>query len=337
MQAIQKDEVIIRKAIVHILDCENGFMNLSNTLIDLGEDLNDFLRAHIFRLIDSDDMKKCHFHEDLSLVYSMLQKLDEKDDESFIQTTRALAEQMFDIMSESLEIPSADLICVSYQVQSQVHLALLKMNYKDSYVHFQENDSNDIIKQRIMPSVGARLTEAILINLETMELRLVEKSYEIREEKVNYLSERFLMCYTELAAKKKFSILTRTINDINNKYNGADIKTKLETKSKLQKAFEEEGEFNINEIGQELFGNHVEQKEVFDEKMERYDLMYDRFSVTKDNTVKKLTRQVIVTDTGIEISIPMEEYNSKDNIVITQDVDGTSTITIKNIEAVTIK
>ncbi|MDO4170778.1 MAG: nucleoid-associated protein [Lachnospiraceae bacterium] len=337
MKRIERDEIIIRKAIVHILDCESGFMKTSNALLDLGPELNEFLRGHIFRLMDSDDTKQCHFYEESSPVYSMLEQLNEKEEEQFIEVSKVLAENLFDIMCESIEIPPADFICVSFQVESQVHLALLKMNYKDSYAHFQSDKLNYIVKNRVIPSNGARLTEAVLINLETMDIRLVEKRYEIKDEKINYLSERFLMCHTDLAPKRKFNILTRVINDINNKYDSADVQTKLETKSRLQKEFEEAQEFNISKIGDRLFGNSPEKKEAFDNKMERYDMQYDNFSVVKKSTVKKLEKQVIVTDTGIEISIPMEEYNTKENVVITREADGTSTITIRNIEGVSVK
>lgn len=338
MHRIERDEVIIRKAIVHILDCDSGFMKTSESLLNLGPDLNEFLRGHIFRLIDSDDTKTCRFSEDLSPVCSMLEQLDEKDDEQFIEVSKMLAENLFDIMCESIEIPPADFIVASFQVESQVHLALLKMNYKDSYIHKQVDDSqNSIVKQHIMPSTGARLTEAVLINLETMEIRLVEKRYEIKDEKISYLSERFLMCYTDLAPKKKFQILTRVINDISNKYDSADVEKKLETKSRLQQEFEENQEFNVNDIGQKIFGDDPAKKEAFDEKMERFDMQYDNFSVVKESTVKKLEKQVLVTESGIEISIPMEEYNQKDNVVITREIDGTTTITIKNIEGVVVK
>jgi len=312
-------------------------MKTSNALLDLGPDLSEFLRGHIFRLVDSDDTKLCHFYEDDSPVYSMLEELNEKDDEQFIEVTKILAERLFDIMCESMEIPPADFICVSFQVESQVHLALLKMNYKDSYIHTQLDESNDIVKQHIMPQSGARLTEAVIINLETMEIRLVEKRYEIKDEKTNYLSERFLMCHTELASKRKFNILTRVINDINNRYGSGDIETKLETKKQLQQEFEDNQEFHVSEIGDKIFGDDPEKKEAFDDRMERYDMQYDNFSVVKESTVKKLEKQVIITDTGIEISIPMEEYKTKENVIITKEPDGTASITIRNIETVTVK
>ena len=39
------------------------------------------------------------------------------------------------------------------------------------------------------------------------------------------------------------------------------------------------------------------------EKIERYDMQYDTFTVAKENTVKKLEYQMLETDTGIEIKI----------------------------------
>ena len=66
-------------------------------------------------------------------------------------------------------------------------------------------------------------------------------------------------------------------------------------------------------------------------------MQYDTFTVAKENTVKKLEYQMLETDTGIEIKIPMEEYNTKDNVEIIEEPGGGSTIIIKNIENVKIK
>ena len=66
-------------------------------------------------------------------------------------------------------------------------------------------------------------------------------------------------------------------------------------------------------------------------------MQYDTFTVAKENTVKRLEYQMLETDTGIEIKIPMEEYNMKDNVEIIEEPGGGSTIIIKNIENVKIK
>ena len=57
MNKIQSDDIIIRKAILHILDSESGYLKMSNNLLDLGYELNDFFRNRIFQIISGDDAK----------------------------------------------------------------------------------------------------------------------------------------------------------------------------------------------------------------------------------------------------------------------------------------
>ena len=56
-----------------------------------------------------------------------------------------------------------------------------------------------------------------------------------------------------------------------------------------------------------------------------------------ETTVKKFAKQHLTTDTGIEIKIPMEQYNSTDNIEFMTNEDGTISVLIKNIGHITSK
>lgn len=335
---LQRDDVIIRKGIIHILDSHSGYLGLSNELLDMGPDLMEFIRGHIFKILESDDTKKCQFEGSLSPVLSLLESMDEKRDDSFVEASRVLAETLFDIMCDSVTIPAADLIVVSFQLYSVIHLAFLKMNYKETYIHKEEeNEINDIIKQRVMPMDGAKLTEAVIVDLLEYNVQLVEKKYEmLTGDKINYISERFLQCHADLAPKKKFQILNKVITDINNRYENEPLRNRLDARSKLREEFAEKNEFRVNEIGDRIFGGSAEKKREFDDRIEKYDLQYDTFTVAKENTIKKLEYQVLETDTGIEIKIPMEEYITKDNVEILEEPGGGSTIIIKNIDQVKV-
>ena len=218
-------------------------------------------------------------------------------------------------------------------------------SYKDINEDATENEDIDnavinteIIKTHsLLPSATSRIPEAVIINLSDYHIKLLEKRYEINGEKAYYLSENFLVCRTTIPPKKKLNILTRVINNISNKYDGADLKTKMDTKSALQKEYVDRKSFDIEEIGNKLFGKNPEKKSEFDEKMEQYDLQYDNFTVTNESTVKKLEKQVMVTDSGIEISIPMETYNKLANFEVQTDVTGKSTIIIRNIDNLVLK
>lgn len=373
---IAKDDIVIRKAILHILDTNRGECILSNTLLDPGPDLHDFIRNHIYKIVSSDDTKNCEFDPESSPVYSILETWDEADDASFIETSQAIANKLYIAMGEGLDIPAADLLFVTFQAEGIIYLALLKMNYKESYTHEvtvntpyelhqtvlnteeisdpANIDSEDtitedinadtpvintgIVKSRaLLPSATSRIPEAVVINLSDYHIKLLEKRYEINGEKAYYLSENFLVCHTSIPPKKKLNILTRVINNISNKYDGADLKTKMDTKSALQKEYVDRKSFDVEEIGNKLFGKSPEKKSEFDEKMEQYDLQYDNFTVTNESTVKKLEKQVMVTDSGIEISIPMETYNKLANFEVQTDVTGKSTIIIRNIDNLVLK
>lgn len=303
---IAKDDIVIRKAILHILDTNRGECILSNTLLDPGPDLHDFIRNHIYKIVSSDDTKNCEFDPEYSPIYSILETWDESDETSFIETSQAIANKLYIAMGEGLDIPAADLLFVTFQAEGIIYLALLKMNYKESYTHeVTETPDNpvintDIIKTHsLLPSATSRIPEAVVINLSDYHIKLLEKKYEINGEKAYYLSENFLVCRTSIPPKKKLNILTRVINNISNKYDGADLKTKMDTKSALQKEYVDNKSFDIEEIGNKLFGKSPEKKSEFDEKMEQYDLQYDNFTVTNESTVKKLEKQVMVTDSGI--------------------------------------
>ncbi len=363
---IGKDDIIIRKTILHVLDTVHGECILSNTILDPGPDLHEFIRSHIYKIFTSDDTKRCTFSEEYSPIYPLLKEWDEKDEESFITTSQTIAQKLYYAMHEGMDIPPADLLFVTFQAEGVIYLALLKMNYKESYTHqvsvydrspegiseaslpeMEEEKPEEekttmihasIVKSKaLLPAASTRIPEAAIINLTDFSIKLLEKRYEVSGEKVNYLSENFLVCYTTLPPKKKLNLLTRVVNNITNKYDDGDMKAKMDVKSVLQKQYVDNKEFNIEEIGQKLFGKSPERKAEFDEKMESYDLQYDSFSVENESTLKKLERQVMVTDSGIEISIPMETYNKLGCLEIQTDVTGKSTIIIKDIDNLILK
>ena len=65
---MDKDSIIIKKAIVHILDSSVGMPVLSDQELDFGPDLSDFFKAHIGKVTSGDDVKYCQFEEDSEVL-----------------------------------------------------------------------------------------------------------------------------------------------------------------------------------------------------------------------------------------------------------------------------
>lgn len=335
---MERDEIIIRNAIIHILDSTVGMPVLSESLLELGPDLADFLRAHIYKIASSDDQKQCIFDES-STIYELIKNFNE---EELITQSTQIATHLYTIMNANIDIPPADLFIVTYQYESALYLALLKMNYKTSFVHYTGSDElgkfNDVVKQKAtLPAESSKLSEAAIIRIEDLALSIVEKKYDVNGIKMNYFSELFLQCHSHLSQKTKLNLITKAVDQINKKYFEHDVQKQLETKSVLHNEYNEQGSFQIKNISEKLYQDIPEIKEEFEEKLDKYNLTSEEVRPQNKQTVRKFEKQFLTTDTGIEINIPMELYNTKDSVEFLTNPDGTISILIKNVNQIKSK
>lgn len=337
---MQQDEVIIRKGIVHILDGELGYPVYSEEELELTPDINDFFRAHIYKLLSGDELKKCHFsEEEPSEVYELVQNFSE---ENLVEQSKQFAGLLYDIMNANIAIPSGDLAVVTFQVAGVIYLALLKMNYKQSYVHLTKSEDSGNVNQIIcyqstLPATGAKLSEAVLIDLSDFSVQIVEKKYDINGSKVNYLSELYLKCHAKMSSKSKMDIVTRAVEQVNKKHYAQEPVKQLEAKSIIKKEIEDTGTLNVEKISEKIYGNAPEIKEEFDAKMEKYHMEKAEVTPQSEKTTKKFEKQYLKTDTGIEINIPMEQYQDANQVEFITNPDGTISVLIKNINQISTR
>lgn len=339
-----KGDIIIRNAIVHILDSTVGLPVLSDNELNYGSDFADFLKEHIYKVLVSDDKKTCAFIENESEVYKLIRETNDGN-YTFVDFSKCVAEKLYGIMNSNIDIPAADLMIICFEINQIMQLAILKMNYKESYMHTtvaEENgNSNSIMKYKsILPNEGQKLTEAAIVNLTDYSIKLIEKKFDVNGKKIDYFSKIFLECTTNLSQKAKLNIVEKAIETVQKEYfdDSEQFEEKMKVKSVIQKEFEEQGSMVIEEVADKVFKEKPELKEKFKEKIEKYNIKQDEEIVPQnETTTKKFSKQHLTTDTGIEIKIPMEQYNSTDNIEFITNEDGTISVLIKNIGHITSK
>jgi hypothetical protein len=337
---MQQDEIIIRRAIVHIMDGELGYPVCSEEELELSPGLNDFFRGLIYKLLSGDDLKKCYFsEEEPSEVYEIVKTFEE---DKLAKASKQLAQNLYAIMNANLAIPSGDFAVVSFQACSVMYLALLKMNYKESFVHITQEGENGNVNQIIcyqstLPAVGAKLSEAVIINLSDYSVQIVEKKYDINGTKVNYLSELYLKCKAGMSSKTKLAIVTRAVEQVNQKHFSEEPVRQMEAKSILKREIEDTGSINVGKISEKIYGNAPEIKEEFDAKMEKYHMEKAEVAPQNEATTKKFEKQYLKTDTGIEINIPMEQYQDANQVEFLTNPDGTISVLIKNINKISTR
>lgn len=330
-----KDDIRIKQVIVHILDGTVGMAVLSDTLVDFGSEFAEFLREHIFKIVSGDDCKYCEFYKNESEIYQMLSSYE---DENFIEVSKRIAEQLYDIMNSNIDIPSADLMVVRFKAADEEYLALLKMNFKTSYTHRtvpeEAGNRNEIVRYKaVLPSETQRLSEAAIINLKDFKVTLLEKKYEVNGEKTNYFSFLFLKCASHLSHKTKLSIVTKAVENVQKEHYGEEnqFEAHMRAKSIIQEELNEKGGFQVEELADKIFEEEPELKAAFQDKIEKYDMVKEEIMPQSETTVRKYQKQHLLTDTGIEIKIPMEQYKNPKSVEFITNEDGTISVLIKNI------
>lgn len=335
-----KDDIIMKLGIVHILDSSVGMPVLSDSPIDMGSNLCDFLKAHIEKFTESDEVKRCRFSEE-SEVMALIKGCNAGN---FVETSKNLCKKLYGIMNANIDIPAADVAVVVFSSEGTDYFGFLKLNYKSSYTHAtrpleEGGNLNDIILQKaILPSLGQRLTEAFLVNLSDGEIILTEKKYEVNGEKKLYFSEMFLECHAPMSQKAKLDIVTRAVEQVNKKYYGdEDTGRKMEIKKAIYEELEEKGSLAVEEVKDKVFGDSPEMQADLEEKLEKYNMAKEVVEPRSEATVKKFQKQRLTTDSGIEITIPMEEYGNPDKVEFITNGDGTISVLIKNIGRLSTK
>lgn len=335
-------EITIKRAILHILDNNASIPVISNRELELeNSKISDFFKKHIEKLYNDAATKNGTFSNNKdNQVLNQVMILAENED-GFIEASIAISNELFKLMTKHIDIPPADLVFCIADVENRRYLAILKMNYRECYTHYVENDGDGLINQLIMhktilPSESHRLEEGALIYLDDYTIRLLEAPCEIDGEKRLYFSELFLECKTDISKKDTLKIINKVAQDISEKYYDGSFTKVTEVKSAIYEISGEDGNLEIDRLAQKVFRNS---KEIQDEYKEGVFKSGIPETVTLDAIYveKKVMTQKIKTDTGIEINFPSTMYNDKDMMEFINNPDGTISILIKNINKITGK
>ena len=126
---MKSEDMILKAAIVHILDSSVGIPVLSDQSMEVGPDFSDFLKAHIEKITESDDVKHCTFAEG-SEVKDLLQNCTP---DNFVETSKQLAERLYDIMNANIDIPAADVAMTVFGCKGKDYLAFLRQQQRDHF------------------------------------------------------------------------------------------------------------------------------------------------------------------------------------------------------------
>ncbi|MBK5245071.1 MAG: nucleoid-associated protein, partial [Eubacteriaceae bacterium] len=288
---------------------------------------------HVEKSIKDSDIKRTAFRDQsnfknrISDYYSHPQEL--------VRVSREISQLFFDYMLENVEIPSADLVFVDFDLNHETYLGIFKFNYKHGYIHYVNTDnglSNDILVQPcVLPTESQKLDEFVIVNLRTHEIMIKEKKYTIDDQKNYYISNQLLQCEESISEKEAFDIVDKTVKKIIATEYSGDIEKLNNFKQVMADDYDSQSEIDIDNIAKTTFNGDEMIQAKFKEAVEQNGLFDKKVQVTANIEKKIFKKQKFITDTGIEISIPADQLNRNDIIEFKNNPDGTISVEIKNI------
>lgn len=330
-----ENNIDIKKMIVHILDNNVKVPILSDMEHPMDDDAYDFVEAHISKILKDEGLKAASYLNEECKMFKISRSIAEDPDE-FCKYTKYAVEMLYDVMQKNPDIPSADIVCLLFELDTVLYFGILKFNYKPSYIHYvgnaQNGRVNSIIKQKTaLPGENQKIDECALINLQDLSIKLLEKKYEINGEKIFYLSMLFLECSSDLSQRDKVKIFKKASEGFNKKYLSESISSNADMKNAIVQSIEERDEIDIAVVADNMFRRNPTMKDAYIEHIEKAGLKDKSIAISEKTAEKIFKKYKIKTDTGIEINLPVTYFNDKDKVEFINNPDGTISIVLKNI------
>lgn len=320
--------IIFHHTIMHLLDLSLEIPVLSAKPLVLTDDTEAFILKHILRLFEDPSVSAAVFNTSSEFPNYLLEL-----NTRFYDASCELAKYYFKTILNSTNIPSGDLLIVAFSKDSRDYIALLKFNYKEEYTHYVEASSsgniNQIIKHKaIFPSAKQKIDEAILIDLETLSIRLSDSS------KKRYLST-FLDCKPSLSVKEQIKVVNHVVHEAIASHFDNHVEALSQVKHSIAESIIDTSSIPIDSILEETFTEHKEILEDCRIKLEEYGLTEHVIELDNPTAIeKKYTMHKLKTNTGIELKFPTQLLQNQDTIEFINNPNGSISILIKNISQI---
>ncbi|MDD3428876.1 MAG: nucleoid-associated protein [Oscillospiraceae bacterium] len=327
--------ITIYKAILHILDGNSGMTVFSDNELNF-EDTNT--TTYVTKLIEKAykdaNMKKGTFLDNSALA----RKIEEYRTErfSFRELSVFAANRLYEAISQSENIDASDLIVCDFATEEHRMLALIKCNNKMAYTHEVRSGEDSSINTHIvnaysiLPAANQKIDELALIDLETMSIRLQDKKRSVNGKEVFLMTDLILECTTQMSSKEAMKTVNTIAQNIAESHGEPAVAAVSKAKSYMVEALDDSPFFDAEELGKEVFGtNSVMQAEYMEQIKEAG--IPQRVNVPKTVVTKAERSHRIKTDTGIEITFPVEFFDNSEYIEFISSPDGKIRIELKNI------
>lgn len=332
--------ITINRSILHILDFNSNVCVFSEEELDIqNNSIESFLSKHLERSFKDSSLKTGMFLEMSKFQKKIIDYL--KADIDFIRFSRFIADLIYNSLSQTDIMESLDLIVCDIEVENERQIVILLCTNKVGYTHQVINDNgivkNEIINHyAILPSLTQKLDGYAFIDASELSIKFLDKNRNINGQELYILPEIVLECDSTISQREVIKLVKDVAIMVAENHDESSALAISKAKNYIAENIEESENLEPIELGKKVFSSSKLMQDEFERGIKEFGIP-ETVKMDKEFAIKTSKNHKIKTDTGIEISFPVDYFKNTDFIEFVNNADGTLSIQLRNIGKITNK
>ena len=329
----------LTKAILHLLNGGSGAAVFSELPLDLADDaVYGYVNRQLERAAGDSGL---HGGEFIGVENEFHRKLSQYDREllAFEPFSAWIAGEVWQVVSASAKAESCALLIAEYYEGETKTLAILKLAGRQGFLPVPGTDEEGrtfcAITPRgdLLPGAGQKAEEAAFLEAATGAIRYYEKSRTVDGEERPLFSKGIFHCTQSVSAGETVKLMQQIAQTVAETYGEDKTAAVARVRAGIAEKLDANDQLAPFDLGEEVFAESEEMQQEFRRQVSAAGLP-EQVSVPKKLAVRTARSQKIRTDTGIEITFPLDYAENTDYLEFVHEPDGTIAIEIKRVGSI---
>lgn len=330
--------ISIHHAVLHILDMTSGVTVFSQKELQLEDPMTvSYLCKHLEKSLANTGAKTGQLHSGTQFQEFTGQYLRQQTD--FIAYSTLLAQKVQQALASSSRCEATDVLVCDFEQEGLRYIGLLLLYNKTAFTHYAtqepEGIRNDIIQyQALLPTPSQKVDSYALVNLQSQEVLFADRKVEVAGQETYLLPDCIVECSSELSPRETMRIVQKVATKIAEEHGVSPAETVAKAKTFLRENAEQSDQMVAQVLGREVFAESPMMQHEFMEAVKEAGVPQSA-KMNREFAKKASQTQKIKTDTGIEITFPVDYFENQEFMEFIHNPDGTIAIQLKNINKIT--
>lgn len=315
----------ITKAVVHTLDNDCNTIILSEQALNLNNNtsVEIYLEKLVKGILNSVSVSSTHLGINTYFQDYVGQTFP------FLESSKRIAQDWFANVKARGEAKPSNLVIVQADKDDVSFLCVFEVHNKDGYIKFTQNQANTentiLYNQGILPSTFASVKGAFLLNLNDGSLKVRYRSNN-RE-----FLETLLDCKMIANAKESFQVVDSLVHHFSDKRNEDRLTNAIKARSVITDNLELFDAIEPAQILKEVFPVMDDNEVSIMDQSFTANHVGDYINLKEVNRSSMIRKHRIITESGIEIILPLDIVDVTHIVDIQENENGNATITLRGV------